>query len=271
MIEGRLHWLVGAALLFLMPENPAGQVECRYYNEEQRKQIVPSNHRSTSDASKAAQPLACGQGITVKAGWLGEKGWFERMFLLSEKSTLRAHFREVRRALSHAERHRVDAAIAKRVAALPAFADAALLCTYLSFGAEVDTRALIERAWAAGKVVALPRVVPGARAMRWFTVDSLEGLERSPFGVEEPPADAAREVFPAVLPRAVALVPGLAFDAAGFRLGYGGGFYDTFLADFSGATVGLCRTCQLSAAPLPRGPYDRPVGLVVTEDGDIIL
>lgn len=121
------------------------------------------------------------------------------------------------------------------------------------------------------KVVALPRVVPGTRAMRWFSVDSLEGLERSPFGVEEPPADAAREVFPAVLPLALALVPGLAFDAAGFRLGYGGGFYDTFLADFPGTTVGLCRTCQLSAVPLPRGPYDLPVGLVVTEGGDIIL
>ena len=50
-----------------------------------------------------------------------------------------------------------------------------------------------------------------------------------------------------------------------------GGFYDTFLADFPGTTVGLCRTCQLSAVPLPRGPYDLPVGLVVTEDGDIIL
>lgn len=121
------------------------------------------------------------------------------------------------------------------------------------------------------KVVALPRVVPGTRAMRWFSVDSLEGLERSPFGVEEPPADAAREVFPAVLPLALALVPGLAFDAAGFRLGYGGGFYDTFLADFPGTTVGLCRTCQLSAVPLPRGPYDLPVGLVVTEDGDILF
>lgn len=83
--------------------------------------------------------------------------------------------------------------------------------------------------------------------------------------------NGAREVFPAVLPLALALVPGLAFDAAGFRLGYGGGFYDTFLADFPGTTVGLCRTCQLSAVPLPRGPYDLPVGLVVTEDGDIIL
>lgn len=83
--------------------------------------------------------------------------------------------------------------------------------------------------------------------------------------------NGAREVFPAVLPLALALVPGLAFDAVGFRLGYGGGFYDTFLADFPGTTVGLCRTCQLSAVPLPRGPYDLPVGLVVTEDGDIIL
>lgn len=116
------------------------------------------------------------------------------------------------------------------------------------------------------KVVALPRVVPGTRAMRWFSVDSLEGLERSPFGVEEPPADAAREVFPAVLPLALALVPGLAFDAAGFRLGYGGGFYDTFLPTFPGTSMGLCRAAQL-ADHLPHEDYDMPVDEVVTEHG----
>lgn len=188
----------------------------------------------------------------------------------SEKDELRVRFKAMRTGLGAQERARIDGAIAANVEALEAFAGAEVVCTYLSFGDEVDTRALVERAWAQGKTVALPRVVPGTRVMRWFSVDSLEGLERSPFGVEEPPADLAREVFPAEMIGAsgtLALVPGLAFDAAGFRLGYGGGFYDTFLADFPGAIVGLCRTCQLSAVPLPRGPYDRPVGLVVTEGG----
>lgn len=78
--------------------------------------------------------------------------------------------------------------------------------------------------------------------------------------------NGAREVFPAVLPLALALVPGLAFDAAGFRLGYGGGFYDTFLPTFPGTSMGLCRAAQL-ADHLPHEDYDMPVDEVVTEHG----
>ena len=106
----------------------------------------------------------------------------------------------------------IDAAIAGNVAGLPEFAEADGVFTYLSFGAEVDTRILIECAWTVGKAVALPRVVPGTRQMRWYAVDSLDCLERSSFGVEEPPADPAREVTPRDFHTPVALVPGLAFD-----------------------------------------------------------
>ena len=127
--------------------------------------------------------------------------------LPADKNLLRQHFRMA------------DAASAGSMAALPEFAEADGVFTYLSFGAEVDTRELIERAWSLGKTVALPRVVPGTRQMRWYAVDSLDCLERSSFGVEEPPADPAREVTPRDFHTPVALVPGLAFDREGYRLG----------------------------------------------------
>lgn len=126
------------------------------------------------------------------------------------KALMRAQFKAVREGLIPGERRAIDEAIARNVAALPEFAAADAVFTYLSFGAEVDTRELIQRAWEAGKTVCLPRVVPGTREMRWYAVESLDRLVRSSFGVEEPPDDPSREVRPADFARPVALgAPGL--------------------------------------------------------------
>ena len=179
------------------------------------------------------------------------------------KALMRAQFKAVREGLIPGERRAIDEAIARNVAALPEFAAADAVFTYLSFGAEVDTRELIQRAWEAGKTVCLPRAVPGTREMRWYTVQSLDRLVRSSFGVEEPPDDSSREVHPADFARPVALVPGLAFDREGFRLG----FYDTFLPAFPGASIGLIRACQLVERLAVRDVHDAPVNIVALEQG----
>lgn len=173
----------------------------------------------------------------------------------------------VRRAIPAGERAAIDAAIRDRVCATPSFQEAGVVLTYLSFGAEIDTRGIIERAWQLGKAVALPRCV-GPRRMRWFRVESFDNLETSSFGVDEPRIDEAAEQQLATGENMVALVPGLAFDARGYRLGYGGGFYDTLLADFVGTSVGLCRKAQfvesLEALGVI-GEFDLPVKRVITE------
>ena len=185
----------------------------------------------------------------------------------ASKALMRAQFKAVREGLIPGERRAIDEAIARNVAALPEFAAADGVFTYLSFGAEVDTRELIQRAWEAGKTVCLPRVVPSTREMRWYAVESFDGLVRSSFGVEEPPDDPSREVRPAVFACPVALVPGLAFDREGFRLGYGGGFYDTFLPAFPGTSIGLIRACQLVDRLSVRDIHDAPVNIVALEQG----
>lgn len=182
------------------------------------------------------------------------------------KRELRHHFIDVRRELGAEARAAADAAIASRVTSLAEYADASAVLTYLSIWDEVETRGIIRDAWSRGKVVALPRCVPHTRLMRWYRVESLDGLERSKFGVLEPMADPAAELDPNAASRALAIVPGLTFDARGYRLGYGGGFYDTFLAGFGGASVGICREAQLSAAgELALDAHDLPVQVVVTE------
>lgn len=189
--------------------------------------------------------------------------------LTDEKTELRRTYRELRISLGEEARAAADATITQRVKALPQFRDADIVFTYLSFGEEVDTRALIEEAWSMGKTVALPRVT-GKHEMRWFAAASFDGLETSRYGIDEPPLDEAREVLPEALDgncgsRAIAIVPAFSFDPQGYRLGYGGGFYDVFLSRFTGTSIGLCRACQLSHEPLPHDAHDIPVDLVISE------
>ncbi|MBR2681734.1 MAG: 5-formyltetrahydrofolate cyclo-ligase [Atopobiaceae bacterium] len=184
------------------------------------------------------------------------------------KRELRAHFKQVRRELREAGRAAADARIEANVLALPAFAEAEVLLAYLDFGPEVRTRGIIQAAWDAGKVVALPWCVPGTHEMRWYRVTSFDALVRSKLGMEEPVPNTANEQLLGTGQRMLALVPGLTFDAAGYRLGYGGGFYDTFLPGFDGVSVGLCRKVQLSEDLRTEGiidGHDLPVQLVVTD------
>ena len=181
------------------------------------------------------------------------------------KAEVRKELLARRGGVPEAERRRADAEIAARVLTLDAWCSADVVLAYLSIGSEVDSRALICAAWAAGKLVALPRCEPGRR-LAWHVVDGFESLAPGAHGIPEPAPDTATLVSAKGLERPLALVPGLAFDRAGFRLGYGGGYYDRFLAGFAGVSVGLAR------GPLPRRlaagliePHDRPVGLVVTE------
>lgn len=185
----------------------------------------------------------------------------------TRKAELRKALRAARDSLSVAQRAEADARILARLVELPSYTEATLVATYLSFGSEVDTRALMDHAWEDGKTVALPRCVRGTRRMRWYRVEGLEGLVPSRLGVLEPDPVTFEEVDPLALERAVAVVPGLAFDAAGYRLGYGGGYYDTFLSAFRGASVGLCRTAQLVNSLCELGviaAHDLPVNKVVS-------
>ncbi|WP_058270263.1 5-formyltetrahydrofolate cyclo-ligase [Olsenella massiliensis] len=190
----------------------------------------------------------------------------------TRKAKLRRTLGAARASSAPDVRALADEGICDTVCSSGAWRRARVVMTYLSLGAEVSTRGIIARSWSCGKSVALPWCVPGTRDLRWFVVDSLDGLVRGPLGVEEPDPATARELAPSGASHAdaVAIVPGLTFDARGYRLGYGGGYYDRFLDAFGGRSLGLCRDAQLSEdlrALGVVGPHDRPVELVATESG----
>lgn len=192
-----------------------------------------------------------------------------RLMGTEEKKQLRAEARALREGLNAAYRTRSDAAIATRVAASDAFAEAPLVLAYYSVGSEVDTHVLIQEALGRGKVVALPRVVPGTRTMAWHAIGSLADAAPGFAGIPEPADDAATRIDATAVDKcALALVPGLIFDTHGFRLGYGGGFYDAFLSTFPGRSLGLIREQQFIGDLEKRGarePFDQPVNLIATE------
>ncbi len=170
---------------------------------------------------------------------------------MTDKTTLRAQMKALRVGLCSPER---DAAIAGYV--LSAFGEEQSFFVYLSFGSEVGTEALIRALLARGKTVCVPRIAGGE--MR--SVPYREPLERGKYGILQPREGEEKTC-------AVALTPLLAWDREGFRLGYGGGYYDRYFAAHPRVLrVGLAYAGQ--AVPrLPREETDVPLHAVVTEEG----
>lgn len=179
------------------------------------------------------------------------------------KKELRARFKDWRKNLSSAEKSRRDVQIMNRLTACAAYKDAKVLLTYVSTPIEVDTRELITRAIAEGKTVAVPRCIDGTRDMKFYIIQSLNDLEVGTFSVLEPIVEQCRELT--FFRGALCIVPGLAFDMKGYRLGYGKGYYDRFLDSSDGILkAGVCY-CACTMNELIRGKYDMPVDILITD------
>ena len=189
-----------------------------------------------------------------------------------DKSALRHRFSSLRDSLQGEMRTAAESAILERLFALPAWEKAPLVCGYMSMRVEIGMTPVWKQAAAEGRAYALPVTVTGAKEGRMVfrRTEAFSPRELVParFGVSEPP-DTWPELSLRELEGALIIVPGLAFDGEGFRIGYGGGYYDRFLAALRDAhipvtAVGLvfeaCRTPEL-----PRGPYDMPVDFVIDE------
>jgi 5-formyltetrahydrofolate cyclo-ligase len=176
------------------------------------------------------------------------------------KATLRRLVLARRAALGPAERIAAAGAVADALLALPEVRAAPVVLGFVPFGTEIPLEPALERVLASGKRLLVP-YVDGER-LRAAAVASLEELAPGFRGIREPvrrtPVDPGEA--------GVVLVPGVAFDATGRRLGYGGGFYDAFLAALGrGAPrVGVCFDVQV-VEEVPAGPGDERVDVVVTE------
>lgn len=165
-----------------------------------------------------------------------------------------------RDAIVPEERRRRSRAIAERVAALPEIVAASMVLFYWPMGSEVDPLHLIGLL-PVGIALALPRVV-GPKIVP-ITYTPGDPLSPTRLGPEEP--SMGSPVDPAEL--GAVLVPGVAFDPAGRRVGYGGGFYDRFAGSLPETTPRIALAYELQILPeVPNGIFDRRVDLLVTEE-----
>ena len=177
-----------------------------------------------------------------------------------DKSSLRAAAMLRRDAL--VDRERRSAAICALVVASPSYAAARAIHCYLPMRSEVDTRPLIADALAHGKRVAVPIVVPKAAqlAHAWLETLAADALIPGAFGTFNP-----RDLRPAAPGDwDLVVVPLLAFDRRGYRLGYGKGYYDRLLAADAVTTIGV-GFAEQEIDMLPDEPHDIALDWIVTE------
>ena len=182
---------------------------------------------------------------------------------MTDKPYLRTQYLEVRRALQPEICAAAAQAVATKVWALDALEHPQALLSYIaSKDNELDTRPIIEKALRRGTTVLVPVCMP-KRTLAWSVLSDLHDVAPSAFGVLEPRPDTRECVIPPA--DAPVLVPGIAFDSHGYRIGYGAGYFDRFLADHAGPKIGLAYEC-LMTAQLPHEPHDVPMDFVVTEE-----
>ena len=180
--------------------------------------------------------------------------------ITAEKARLRRQALDWLATLSSQARIAGDEALFRRFLALPQIESVRTVLLYHGMDTEPDTVRLLPPLWDTGKRVCLPRCLPGNQ-MEARLVQPDSTLIRHPYGMLEP-GPACSLIPPDQID--LVLVPGLAFDRSGGRLGRGGGYYDRWLAGFSGVTAALCRDGLLMEA-IPRLPHDLGVDLVITE------
>jgi 5-formyltetrahydrofolate cyclo-ligase len=177
------------------------------------------------------------------------------------KMALRNRMRAVREALPSSACDARSDEIRKRLFALAELERAETVLAFASIRNEVRTRPSMEAAWTAGKRVALPRVV--GDELQLHLVDSKTVLVEGAFSVPEAPGEAAR-IWPDEVD--FALVPALAVDPRGYRIGYGRGYYDKLIPQLEHAcTCALVYDFQL-ISEVPELPFDVAVDFVVTDE-----
>ncbi len=178
----------------------------------------------------------------------------------SAKQALRKNLLTERRKVSPMERHAVDEGVFLHITASDLYQKAQTVFLYCSTAEEIDTSHLMENALQAGKRVCVP-LCTGPGIMEARELKDLAQLSPGRFGILEPPADSA-PISPEEID--LCIVPCLAADTAGNRLGYGGGYYDRFLARTPAPAAALCAG-HWFLRTLPTEPHDQRCDIIVTE------
>ena len=178
------------------------------------------------------------------------------------KAELRKKILQEMKSLSQEQKQAMDQVLTERFLQHPFYQEAKTIATYLSFPHEFQTQELIERALKDDKKVLIPKTYPKGRME--FVVYDPQQLVKTSFGLLEPQGD-----LEVVEPSQIDLihVPGLAFTTEGYRIGYGGGYYDRYLEHFAGQSLSTIYPCQVQEFNFEN--HDIPVQEVLIYEGNL--
>ena len=186
--------------------------------------------------------------------------------IVARKRELRTRYRAIRASLSAEQRRTAEAVICEQLWSLPCFQEAKTILAYYPIGDEPNLLPVLEKAFAFGKQMAFPVCDPATSTMVFRVVRSLDELRVGAYAIPAPTDDC-----PVLCDcsGALCIVPALAFDLRGYRIGYGKGYYDRFLEKNAVMAVGATYHALVTDA-LAHEPTDRAVSILITERGILL-
>jgi len=177
------------------------------------------------------------------------------------KQELRKQALEVRKKIPLDEKRDLDRKIFENLVNFAEFSKAKLILTYFSTELEIDTKQIIDFALKCGKIVAIPRC-NAQNQLDFYKILDFTNLIETKMGIIEPIANPEHKVND--FNHSICITPGLGFDKFGHRIGYGKGFYDKFLANYTQKSIGLCYNSNVIDKIL-HDDFDKPVDMIATE------
>ncbi|PEF36055.1 5-formyltetrahydrofolate cyclo-ligase [Bacillus wiedmannii] len=184
-----------------------------------------------------------------------------------EKVRLRKQIIEHMNSLSEERYTTLSEQIAFSLYAQKEWAEAKIIGITLSMENEVNTYAIIEKAWEEGKKVVVPKCNKGTRTMSFRQISNFDQLEIVYMNLREPIPARTEEVNADDID--LQIVPGVAYTERGERIGYGGGYYDRYLVHYKGKTLSLAYSFQI-VEHIPVEPFDKNVEKIITEKGTVV-
>lgn len=179
--------------------------------------------------------------------------------MANEKQLLRKQLIKKRTEISQEQKNQMDNRIFTSLINLENVKNAEIILTYVSTPIEVDTHELIKWATKNGKIVGVP--ITFKEHIAFYKIDSLSELKISSFGILEPTENEQNSIHD--FTNSICVVPALAYDSDGFRIGYGKGYYDKFLQGYCGMKIGVCYKDFIMKIPTEK--HDVFVDIVVTD------
>jgi len=182
---------------------------------------------------------------------------------MEDKKALRKMVLTSLKKMDQAEKERKVQKIHERLFATDVWRKARTVAVTVSQGTEIDTHEIIRQGWLEKKTIAVPKCLPETKTLIFRAIDDFSQLESVYYGLLEPKLEETQPVGKKDMD--LIIVPGLLFDRKGYRIGFGGGYYDRFLVDVRAVKLSQALDVQI-ASDIPHEVHDIPVDIIITPE-----